>query len=86
MINDRFRDNEGMCRVGKKVAQSISSPVGLKEAALDSPTFRATTLHFSDQVDFIESRKESCSLHSPERSARTRALLQLWHIRQAISL
>ncbi|KGO71761.1 hypothetical protein PITC_027740 [Penicillium italicum] len=29
-------------------------PVGLKEAALDSPTFRATTLHFSDQVDFIE--------------------------------
>lgn len=30
------------------------SPVGLKEAALDSPTFRATTLHFSDQVDFIE--------------------------------
>jgi hypothetical protein len=33
---------------------SISSPVGLKEAALDSPTFRATTLHFSDQIDFIE--------------------------------
>lgn len=33
---------------------SIFSPVGLKEAALDSPTFRATTLHFSDQVDFIE--------------------------------
>lgn len=31
-----------------------SSPVGLKEAALDSPTFRATTLHFSDQIDFLE--------------------------------
>jgi len=30
------------------------SPVGLKEAALDSPTFRATSLHFSDQVDFLE--------------------------------
>lgn len=30
------------------------SPVGLKEAALDSPTFRATTLHFCDQIDFIE--------------------------------
>lgn len=30
------------------------SPVGLKEAALDSPTFRATTHHFCDQIDFIE--------------------------------
>ncbi|EMD00482.1 hypothetical protein BAUCODRAFT_28837 [Baudoinia panamericana UAMH 10762] len=29
-------------------------PVGLKEAALDSPTFRATALHFSDQIDIIE--------------------------------
>ncbi|KAA6407913.1 MAG: hypothetical protein FRX48_08264 [Lasallia pustulata] len=29
-------------------------PVGLKEAALDSPTFRATTLHFSEQVDIVE--------------------------------
>ncbi|KAJ5929188.1 hypothetical protein N7454_007036 [Penicillium verhagenii] len=29
-------------------------PVGLKEAALDSPTFRSTTLHFCDQIDFIE--------------------------------
>ncbi|GAB1216890.1 hypothetical protein ATERTT37_006109 [Aspergillus terreus] len=29
-------------------------PVGLKEAALDSPTFRATTLHFSDQIEFLE--------------------------------
>ncbi|KAJ5157243.1 uncharacterized protein N7482_008343 [Penicillium canariense] len=29
-------------------------PVGLKEAALDSPTFRATTLHFCDQLEFIE--------------------------------
>lgn len=29
-------------------------PVGLKEAALDSPTFRATTTHFSEQVDLIE--------------------------------
>lgn len=32
----------------------IISPVGLKEAALDSPTFRATTLHFSDQIEFLE--------------------------------
>ena len=29
-------------------------PVGLKEAALDSPTFRATALHFADQIDIIE--------------------------------
>lgn len=32
----------------------FNSPVGLKEAALDSPTFRATTHHFCDQIDFIE--------------------------------
>ncbi|KAH8692869.1 putative transcription factor SipA3 [Talaromyces proteolyticus] len=29
-------------------------PVGLKEAALDSPTFRSTTAHFADQLEFIE--------------------------------
>ena len=29
-------------------------PVGLKEAALDSPTFRATAVHFSDQVQIVE--------------------------------
>ncbi|KAF2484224.1 hypothetical protein BDY17DRAFT_295237 [Neohortaea acidophila] len=29
-------------------------PVGLKEAALDSPTFRASSLHFEEQVDIIE--------------------------------
>jgi hypothetical protein len=32
----------------------ITRPVGLKEAALDSPTFRATAVHFSDQVEVIE--------------------------------
>ncbi|KAH7329219.1 putative transcription factor SipA3 [Stachybotrys elegans] len=36
----------------KPVNQVI--PVGLNEAALDSPTFRATAAHFSDQVDAIE--------------------------------
>lgn len=35
-------------------ARDLYSPVGLKEAALDSPTFRATTLHFCDQIEFIE--------------------------------
>ncbi|KAJ9637306.1 SNF1-interacting protein [Coniosporium tulheliwenetii] len=29
-------------------------PVGLKEAALDSPTFRATAVHFGEQIDIIE--------------------------------
>ncbi|KAI9721895.1 MAG: SNF1-interacting protein [Chrysothrix sp. TS-e1954] len=29
-------------------------PVGVKEAALDSPTFRATAVHFADQVDAVE--------------------------------
>ncbi|OAA74092.1 hypothetical protein ISF_00993 [Cordyceps fumosorosea ARSEF 2679] len=29
-------------------------PVGLLEAALDSPTFRSTALHFGDQIDTIE--------------------------------
>ncbi|KAJ5551594.1 hypothetical protein N7535_000461 [Penicillium sp. DV-2018c] len=38
-------------QVGKLVSVV---PVGLKEAALDSPTFRATTTHFADQVDFLE--------------------------------
>jgi len=37
------------------VGRSLSLiPVGLKEAALDSPTFRATAVHFSDQVEVIE--------------------------------
>ena len=29
-------------------------PVGLKEAALDSPTARASVVHYSDQVDILE--------------------------------
>lgn len=29
-------------------------PVGIKEAALDSPTFRATAVHFSDQFEAVE--------------------------------
>ncbi len=35
-------------------SDSVYRPVGLKEAALDSPTFRATVIHFSEQVDLIE--------------------------------
>lgn len=30
------------------------SPVGLKEAGLDSPTFRATAHHFGEQIDVVE--------------------------------
>ncbi|KAK3077727.1 hypothetical protein LTS18_009473, partial [Coniosporium uncinatum] len=37
------------------VARPLSLiPVGLKEAALDSPTFRSTAVHFSEQIDIIE--------------------------------
>lgn len=32
----------------------MCSPVGLKEAALDSPTFRSSYTHFTEQVDLIE--------------------------------
>ena len=30
------------------------SPVGLKEAALDSPTFRSGFTHFSEHLDLVE--------------------------------
>jgi hypothetical protein len=33
---------------------TVDSPVVIKEAALDSPTFRATAVHFGDQIDLIE--------------------------------
>jgi hypothetical protein len=37
------------------VAKPLSLiPVGLKEAALDSPSFRSTVVHFSDQIDAVE--------------------------------
>ncbi|KAI5309675.1 SNF1-interacting protein [Ascosphaera atra] len=29
-------------------------PVGLKEAALDSPTYRASVVHFSEQIEIVE--------------------------------
>ena len=35
-------------------------PVGIKEAALDSPSFRASTLHFVEQVDLVERWLEGC--------------------------
>ena len=33
--------------------------MGLKEAALDSPSFRATTVHFGEQVEAVEKWLES---------------------------
>ncbi|KAK7742124.1 SNF1-interacting protein [Cytospora paraplurivora] len=38
---------------------SPSIPIGLHEAALDSPTFRCAAVHFGDQVDHIERWLES---------------------------
>lgn len=34
--------------------KTLPRPVGLKEAALDSPTFRSTTIHFADQIELVE--------------------------------
>lgn len=38
----------------KKTNSQPAIPVGLHEAALDSPTFRCTAVHFADQVEHIE--------------------------------
>lgn len=35
-------------------SDTLCRPVVIKEAALDSPTFRATAVHFGDQIDLIE--------------------------------
>lgn len=45
---------DGLGILSMLMLSHLASPVGLKEAALDSPTFRATTLHFCDQIEFIE--------------------------------
>ncbi|KAK7751619.1 SNF1-interacting protein [Diatrype stigma] len=37
-----------------KASSGISIPVGLSEAKLDSPSFRANAQHFAEQVDIIE--------------------------------
>ncbi|KAJ6144412.1 hypothetical protein N7470_008307 [Penicillium chermesinum] len=49
-------------------------PVGLKEAALDSPTFRATTQHFCDQIDFIEKWLDGYAKASTKLSSELTAL------------
>ena len=40
--------------IAMKILTNGCSPIGLKEAALDSPTFRSSVIHFSEQVDLIE--------------------------------
>ncbi|KAB8343030.1 hypothetical protein FH972_022624 [Carpinus fangiana] len=49
-------------------------PVGLKEAALDSPTFRATVVHFSDQVDGIEKWLDGVVKHATRLSQEASVL------------
>ncbi|KAL9101977.1 MAG: hypothetical protein Q9163_002835 [Psora crenata] len=39
---------------GKEVKHITLIPVGLKEAALDSPSFRAGCTHFSEQLELVE--------------------------------
>lgn len=38
----------------KQTMLILHRPVGLKEAALDSPTFRSGFTHFSEQLDYLE--------------------------------
>ena len=56
--------------------------MGLKEAALDSPSFRAATVHFSEQVDAIErwldNVVKSATKLSQEVTALESAVQSLW--------
>ena len=47
-------------------------PVGLKEAAIDSPTSRASITHFSEQIDIIEKWKMAGRLHQSHKQAYQR--------------
>lgn len=55
-------------------------PVGLKEAALDSPTFRSTTVHFADQLDYVERWLDGYS------KAASRLVSELATIEQSMGL
>ncbi|PGH08804.1 hypothetical protein AJ80_07761 [Polytolypa hystricis UAMH7299] len=61
----------GVPNVGKLVNVI---PVGLKEAALDSPTFRAITVHFADQIDFVEKWLDSYIKATVKLSAEVTSL------------
>lgn len=42
------------CSIANEISLIVRRPVGLKEAALDSPTFRSGFTHFSEQLDYLE--------------------------------
>jgi hypothetical protein len=52
----------------------LRRPVVLKEAALDSPTFRATAVHFGEQVEVIERWLENFSKSASKLSTEVIAL------------
>lgn len=59
--------------------------MGLKEAALDSPTFRATAVHFAEQIDLVEKwldgyARSAVRLNSELASLETSANVFLSHI------
>jgi hypothetical protein len=43
-----------LCFTFSCASRDIYSPATLKEASLDSPTFRGTILHYAEQVDLID--------------------------------
>ncbi|KAL8842310.1 MAG: hypothetical protein Q9176_002699 [Flavoplaca citrina] len=51
--NDKDRCGKGSKEREMKEDQRVK-PVGLKEAALDSPTFRSCHTHFTEQIDLVE--------------------------------
>ena len=48
--------------------------MGLKEAALDSPSFRATVLHISDQIDALEKWLDSYARSAAKLSQEAASL------------
>ena len=53
------------------------SPVVIKEAALDSPTFRATAVHFSDQIELVERWLTSYTQATSRLAAETNTIQSL---------
>jgi len=52
-------------------------PVVIKEAALDSPTFRATAVHFSDQIELVERWLTSYTQATSRLAAETNTIQSL---------
>ncbi len=48
--------------------------MGLKEAALDSPTFRATVVHFAEQLDLVERWLDNFAKNTSRLAHETSAL------------